>query len=478
MTNFTISRDNFDGEYLQYTLFENLDYRVNYKSSFRRVDFRGSKFQNCYFCGNDFDRSDFIDCYFDNVEIIETNLGICLFKNAYFHKVLFRKNIYQNVAFQSVIFEDCEFSSESIIATMYNCKFINCTFNFCDFSKSAIDSNSFYNCYINSSDMAQCHMENIKFDSCIITKTAMGFAYIPTYLLRHTAYNDISWKSHGQLVTIDSSVNELAECCYNNKQFFHYLNLLIIFNNQINKDIYTEVSKVFEYYTANYSILCKNDIVNILDMLEFYFSYDKIDIIAYMKIIQYLNEYNFAVFPLDTQLECVAIVHKINKRVESMSFDLQYIRNAPITEQCAIKLHINTDDKDFAVEETKKIFQCINNSLLNDAIEKDKLCEIIDIEKGSIILTITSALIVALLASKVIKEIRRDLMESKIQRAYTEKAVQEIRKKKNLPAASKTYKTAINTLSADNPKYLATINKISNSLLIGEIISIIIGLII
>lgn len=473
--NFTIDKVDYSKNNLSYTLFQNIQAIFNGNAlNFNRADFRGSKFINCRFSNNDFDRSDLIDCYIEDVTFDNVNFGMALIKNNYFKRVMFFKNNYDDLSVQETTFVDCTFDEKHINWTLFNCTFKNCTFKSTAFNHSSIDSNKFIDCCFIKCNMAECHMENIKFQSCLLDHVELGVSYISSYLFRDTNLSQIVFKYRGDMVNInyfdDDDLNELIS----QERYFNYLNMLLLLNKtdnffKISKEIIEKTLKL-ETQQRTYNLK------NILLMFEFYHDSTLIDFVTYQKIVIYLNALNFDNINFDESLEYKSILYRINEKNDISKVPIDMLNTIDCNENCIFRIHINSDDLVEVKSQLSSVFDIINEVAINRFIKKDDLYEIRRIEQGSIILTIASSLILSMLFVKVIKSINHSIQIMRIEKVATDKNIEIIKKAKTSKQVQKIIKEVNECALATEKNYDKTVSKLKRSILIGQIISIVIGL--
>lgn len=462
---------------LSYLLFKNLTAEINdEKIDFDRADFRGSKFLCCFFRNNNFDRADFIDCYLQDVNFINVNFGMALIKNNYFKNVSFQGNIYNDLAVQETTFVDCVFDEEQINWTLYKCKFINCIFKNVAFDHSAIDSNSFVSCTFVNCKMAECHMENIYFTKCELFKVEFDSSYISSYLFKEIDMSKIFFKYRGNFVNIYHFGVEDANLLYDQQRYFNYLNMLILEGRtaDLYEDLVDSISNTLKLDYQNRIFNMKN----ILLLWEFYFDSSRIDFLNYQKGLIYLNSLDFSDLDFDEYGEYESVLYRINKMNNLGNLDLPMLDTVPANEKCICKIHINSTEIDYVQDELNKVLGTVNDIALNNMLPGDKYYEIQNVEQGSIILTIASSLLLVLLFAKVAKSINHDIQIMRIEKTAADEINKKIKKTKSVAKIQNIVSEQRKNELLTEKSYDKTISKLSNAILIGEIISIVISLIV
>ena len=476
MREFTNDKALYYGEDLSYRLFKNIQATFeNRPIDFERSDFRGSKFSNCLFEKNNLDRADFIDCVMQDVTFHNANLGMSLFKNAYFERVMFIHNTYDVVATQECTFIDCTFDEEYINWTLTSCVFKNCIFKNARFDHSSIDTNTYINCTFVKCNMAECHMENIKFQDCLLRQVELDPSYISSYMFKDTDLSGIILKNRGQVCQITDYFKAELGNLEEHDRYFNFINLSILSGNT--QTIVEDTKRVMQKALLSGSNIRVFNIKNLLLLFEFYYNSNKIDFISFQKILMYLQQLDFKDCPFEEKLEYDSILYRVAKLNSIYNLSYDFINTIDINEQCFCRLHIESEDNERVQTELMQIFQTIKKELITDSYNPAALYEIQSIEPGSIILTITSSLVVVLLFSKIVKSIHHDIQEIKIDKAFADKTRENIassKTSKQLQRAVEQYHMVSNNVER---KYNKVISQLSNSILIGEIISIIISVI-
>lgn len=481
---FDKSLSNCEALNLSFKLFEDIDYtKSNNIVSFYRCDFRRSKFNNCTFYKNPFGRADFIDTYIYNSKFINVNWGSCLFENATFKYVEFFENQYKGVSARYSYFNNCTFTKENIITNMFDCTYESCTFIDCIYEKSSITNAKFINCTFIRTDISQCHAEKLKFDSCKLEQVFLGLPFWGTYLFRETFISSFAFKYRGDIVDIaredyfSSSFNEF----WRKGRLYEFLNAHIISKQlSMQSDLLSITQKVFEKLKTFPVKIRKKNILDILDMLEFYFSYDNIDFITYNAIIEYIYDYGWKDYPFDEIIEYSSRIYKINCLMANFMYNYRYLYTIDPNKKCECIFRLNYDDQEDATTYLTSIFNIANTNLCNNYYDSP-LFKVIKVESGSIILTISSWALLAILVSYSVKRVIHNLESIKIEHTVST-AIQKQLTDSETPCSTsdidKIGKIAtkyhlLNTDDIDDAK----LNKVSSEITKGEILSIILNLI-
>lgn len=467
---------------LSFKLFENLDYSVNeHIVSFYRCDFRRSKFNNCIFYKNPFGRADFIDTYIYNSKFVEVNWGSCLFENATFENVEFYKNQYKGVSIRYSYFRNCTLTKENIITNMYDCIFENCTFVDCLYEKSSITNVMFVNCKFVHTDLSQCHAEKLKFDSCKLEEVFLGLPFWGTYLFRETFINGFAFKYRGEVVDIireEYFLKSFAEF-WEKGRLFEFLNAHIISKQlSICSDLVTITQKIFEELKTFQPKIRRKNILDILDMLEFYFNYRNIDFITYHAIIEYICDYGWRDYPFNETIEYSSKIFKIRAMMSNFLYDYQYLYTIDPKQKCECTFRINYETQEEALAYIAAIFESANKNLC-DNFYNSPLFKVTCVASGSIVLTISSWALLAVLVSYCVKRVFHNIEAIKIEHVFStaiQKCISNSDEKYAISEIDKAGKLAtkyqlLNTANVDDDK----INKVSAEITKGEIISIILN---
>lgn len=478
LNEFVVDKYNYSKDNLSYKFFNNVQAtHEGMPLDFTRADFRGSKFKNCTFKNNSFDRADFIDSILEDVTFSDVNFGMSLFKNSYFNRSIFISNRYNNISIQESTFQNCYFETSHILCVLFNCKFIDCIFKNVEFNQSSIDSNTFIDCTFISCNMAECHMENIKFESCLLRHVDLGISYISTYLMRNTDISAIQFKYRGEIQNIYAIGDEELNKLFEQERYFNYMNLRVLLNRTEN--FYEEIEHIVTKVLKLAPQLRYFNMKNLLLMFEFYYSCAAIDFLSYQKSIIFLNSLNFDDLPFEESLEYKSILYKINQINNFADISLPMVKTIDVNTECLCTIHIKSTDEQTTLMQLNDVFKLLNAEVLENLLPNDSLYEIKSIQKGSIILIISSSLLLATLFVKVAKSINNDIQQIRLEKAVVDETIKSMKEGKKVKQSVKTtYVETSSQLITNENKYSQALTKLSNSILIGEIISIVISLII
>lgn len=408
--------ENHEKSNLSDYVFKDIDYTlINYPISFFRSDFCRTSFQGCTFFKNEFGRADFIDSHCINSEFSCVNFGSCLMKNFFFEKTHFSKNNYRGVAIQYSYFKKCVFRDEDFITNMYQCEFHECTFINCTFKKSSLDCNSFKNCEFVKVDMSECVAENIKFDSCALRDVFLCANLWTSYLYKNTDIYNFGFKYHGEIIEIwNGDFQTFLNDLLNKKQYFEYINTLIIGENILSDNIFDEFKKVFPLILTQHSLIRKRTLIKILDMIIYYHNYDKLPLDDYLKIYDFLITFDWSSLPFEEELVYRSKLYEINKYFEKFDFGVKYLYSISPDSICISKIHLNFNKSTEAINYLETIFNLVNTEYCEKRYKKP-LFTVLSEEKGSVILTIASASLLVLLVSYVAKKTMHNVFSIQVE---------------------------------------------------------------
>ena len=408
-------------------VFRDIDYSdFNRAISFFRSDFSRSRFYSCNFNKNKFGRADFIDVYIKNSDFEEVDFGSCLIKNAVIERAMFTRNNYHGIAIQYTCFNKCVFRDENFITNMYHCKFYECTFINCTFKKSSLDSNMFSKCEFIKVDMSECIAESLKFESCSLRNVYLCANLWITYLYKDTDIQSFGFKYRGENIEIwngssEDFINDLLE----KKLFFEYLNAIIISDQIPKHGLVYEIKKIIPQIISQPAQFRKSALIKILDMLFFYRNYHKIPFEEYLLIYAFFSSNIWEDIPFDEVIIYESKLYKIKKVIESMEFELSYIKSLSLHTICISKFHINAKDACAALEFLENIFKITNRDFCNN-VYKEPLIKVIKEEKGSVILTIASAALLVLLVSYVAKKVMHNFFSIQIENSLKKQVMKQL----------------------------------------------------
>ncbi len=475
---FEIVKQNYSSENLAYLNFENLQMVFNNKAlDFERADFRGCNIKNCILKNNNLNRADFIDLIIKDCIFNGVNFGMSLFKNCYIEKTNFSLNTYNSTAIQECIFQECIIQEAHANWTLYNSTFISCTFVNTAFNHSAVDSNKFINCTFINCNLAECHMENIEFHSCCLKNVEFDISYLGSYLINDMDISIVKYKYRGKTLSLTSYPDNELTLLFENQRYFEYLNILILRNETTN--LYVKVVNIFNNLLKvdqnNQNIRLYN-IKNIFKMFEFYHTCHKLDCLEFQKILLFFNNIVWENISFREQLEYEACLYRINAINKFEEIPISNIINSDNNDKCLAKIHINSNNYENTINEFNVFCKTIGNDLLQ--CNNENLYEIVGVENGSIVLIIASSLLLTTLLVKVAVSISKSIFQIKMEKAVNDTEISFIKNAKNHDELMAIIKNSDSRSLICEKNYSKVMNKLSNSLLIGEIISIVISLII
>lgn len=458
-------------------IFKDIDYTIIDNSiSFFRSDFNRSTFKSCTFNRNDFGRADFIDTYFVNTEFNNVNFGSCLIKNSFFEKAIFDKNNYRGVAIQYSNFKKCVFRDEDVIINMYQCEFVECTFINCTFKKSSLDCNTFTNCEFIKVDMSECVAENLKFDSCSLRDVYLCSDLWTSYLYKNTDIYNFGFKCRGEIVEIwDGNLQLFLSSLINKKQYFEYLNTLIISSNLHTTMFFEEFGKIFSLIIHQRPLIRKRTLSKVFDMIKFYYNYEKMSLEDYLKVYDFLSNYEWHSFPFDEEIIYRSKIFEINKLLENFDININMLYSVSPHSVCFSKIHLNFSESAEAVEYLETIFDAVNEQYCNNYYTKPYF-KVLSEEKGSIIFTIVSASLLILLVSHIAKKTMHNVFSIQIEQSIKKEIIKKIAESEgDLTEIKKICKLAEKNNWLNAPDDSKAIKDLADDFTKGEIIDVILN---
>lgn len=441
--------------------------------SFFRSDFRGSEFKDVTLLNSIFDRADFIETSFQKVQFKSIYFGNCEVKNCNYKHCTIENSKFKGAVFMNSIFYDCEFINIVFRCSTDRTKFIDCKFSNCIFNRSSLEETSFINCTIENTNLAECHAENLIFNATRLKDVYIGAPFIPTYLIRNTNIFDAKLKYRGYIISFKEYINKFEDKLLEEQRYFELLNISII------------IKKVFEYeYFVTYFQKAFNlneqkrkyTITNILKMIDFYFSYNIIDFVTYLKIIDYLNNIFWDKIGFEESLEYRAILFTINEKINNFCYDCNYLVSINEKINCKFNIRLNYTDEQEAKTHFLSLFKKIEE-LTNSAPSELKIEKV---EKGSVILYILGSLRVITLVAYLFKLYRREKIMEKLKLEIYEKGAQkykELLDKASKPQEVKKIMDMAEYIGFDTTEdTLKKIKRLKTELIISEIISLAISI--
>lgn len=447
----------------------------NIPYSFYRSDFRGSLFNGVNLNKTLFDRADFIDTKFVNVEFESVIFGGSEHKNTIYDSCFFKKCSIKGTVCTSCIFINCVFVNIHFQCTMDRCKYINCQFINCVFNKSSIEEVTYKNCEMNNVDLAQCHAENLIFIDSKLRNVCFGAPFIPNYLIRETSLDDVKLKYRGKVISHNKYLEEFESKLLANERYFEYLNISIIIKQTFSYELF---NFIFKRAIKLDVIKRKYHILNILKMLDFYFSYQIIDFSTYIKIVYFLENFNWDSITFDESIDYRACLYVIKERLNYYQFDFKYLNAIDSSLPCEFTLRLNYNDKNKAIQDFKNLineFSSISNDYNGEFT-------ILGTQQGSVILWVLGSLQLICLLGFMINKYKDDRISRKIKleciKASISKSKDLIKKAKTSEELLKINQDIEKISKLNDEKFMNDFNKIANSLFISEIISLVISVLI
>ena len=466
--------NDYESKDLSFLLFQNIDMtKDKYPKSFYRADFRRSKMDNCYFLKNAFGRADFVDVCIENTIFEEVNWGSCLFKNSYIINSTYKNNSYRGVSLQFNTFKDCVFESEKFIFNAYKCNFIGCVFKNCTFEKSSLEDIIFEKCSFDDVNIAECHSENFKFDSCKINKLKLGITYWCTYLYKYTKIESCAFMYKGKIINVVDVkyFSKYMDMLLQQDRLYEFLNCIII-NNKLYKNVVSAFRYVLHRLEDLPPYIRNKNLIDILDMLKFYYNYETIGYEEYSDILGLLNNLAWDNYTFEESNTFLSKIYEINRMFDNFNFSLKYLSTINLDSTCEMVIRLSYDKEKDAIEYLDTLFNRINmciNKKYNPPLYKK-----INVEKGSIVLTISSFLLLGVLLSYTYKKASHNNETVKFERVLNESLQKKLTDNNITTAEIKK----ICAIAKENNLLDTTLNEesiksISTELTTGEIISII-----
>ena len=299
-------------EDLSFHLFENIDFTESKRHiSFFRSDFRGSRFTNVKFFRNNFNRADFISCNIRMCEYLDVDFGSCEIKNCYFENSVFSGNKYDGTTIQQSTFVNCQFKNDQFLVAMHDCHFIGCNFSECTFEQSSTEKLMFTNCQLSDSDFATMHAEGHAFISCTLKNICLGVSYVFGYLFSDTNVEDIDYLYRGEIVSY-KALSNLYNRLLPESRYFEFINANVLLK-QFN-DISGLIANSFNSLRAVKIVQFRQtEINNILSAICFYVRQSKFPFEELIKILDFLDKFEWHEFTFEETLGYLSTIHKITQ---------------------------------------------------------------------------------------------------------------------------------------------------------------------
>lgn len=472
---FDNSLESYESKNLSFMRFYKLDFSKDpIPKSFYRSDFRRSQIVECHFHKNSFGRADFVDVNVQNTIFENVNWGSCLFKNSYIQNTIYTNNNYRGVSLQFNKFSNCNFINEKFIFNAYKCLFSNCSFKNCTFEKSSLEDITFENCSFENVNIAECHAENLKFDTCKINTLKLGITYWSTYLFRYTKIEKCQFLYHGNPfdITDKNYFIDYIDTLLVQNRLYEFLNCIII-NNRTLGNIAIAFEYIFPKILSLPGFIRHKNMIDILDMLNFYYDYISINFLEYNEIIAILNNYKWDDVSFEDASIYLSQLYKINRKINSCNFSVNYLKTIDFNRRCEMKIHLDYTTKEKAIKYLDNVFNIINMQM--GYIYQRPYFECCQIKQGSIILTISSFLLLAVMLSYIYKRIANDRASIQFRNVLNEQLQKRLKDDstsisdiKKICSLAEEYNILSKSVEEN------TLSELSKEITVGEIISIII----
>ena len=455
--------------------FVGLDYSIrDDEVSFYRSNFSGVTINDCVFFKNAFGRSDFIGASITKSEFRSVNFGSCLFKHTFFEETIFQNNKYSGVAIQYSYFTKCTFQNETITTNMYYSEFSDCRFINCIFNKSSLDQNTFKNCELINVDLSECTADNLRFDCCSLSDVFLDEEMWLTYLFKNTNIEGLALKKRGDVIPLNKiEFNGILNKSWERGMFFEYLNIMLLFNQETY--LFQTMQTIMPIVSGQKQLVRKNNISKILKMLLFYCNSNRLTLSSFLRLYEYLSEYNWQSFSFEERTEYLSYLFKMSEIINNCLFDVDYINSIPNNELAIEKMHISSNKKDEAVDYLTCLFEIANHDLCGNNYEKPYYT-VLQEETGSVILTILSYTSLILFISYAAKAVFHNILSIKVEHKLAKQLTQIADKANTTKALDNLIKSAESlkyTNFKDNEK---TMKKLMSAISKDEIIDIAISL--
>lgn len=418
----------FESRNLSYSKLENIDFKNCVEPiSFFRSDFRGTKFENVSFYKNNFDRSDFLNAIVLDSSFEKVNFGCCQIKNCYFENVAFSNNSYRNTSIHSSVFKNCSFPDESFLINMQRCKFINCTFNGCNFEMSTTDSDEFEKCNFISSNLATMHAENHSFVKCNFNNVYIDSSYYFGYRISKCSFQNIKFLYRGEYVDFSqlNSVDLLNDFVHQHR-FVDVINLLKTCNRE--NEIPHYISLCIDFYDS-FIWGRMLDIINVINTLSFYAVNEDVSFDIIYRTIQILEKINLTSYSFDEKNIIVSAIIKLKNSLLCSPHSQEYIDNLDKSKMSLVTITFNSDNYDVSYDNSIKFINSVSN------VDYWKL---IDAKKGSWVLVFAVSTFILLTAlPRIIKNYSDVYFDIKIKQSLSKKIVGVLNESKSLNELNK-----------------------------------------
>lgn len=388
--------------------------------SFYRSDFRGAKFQDVAFNGNNFSNSDFIDSSVVNTTFQNTRFNYAEVYNSYFEKTSFYNTTFSSTSLIKLVFKNCEIENSKFeVNTFRECKFTNCKISDSIFEKNSMDEVEFEKTSFKNIDLSNMTAINLFFSDCKFENVIIDADYLGSYFFKGKFFDSLKLKYRGKVFDLDISKADLLDNLFKllleRGRYYEAINIVVqknLLHNDRNS-IFALVKLASEQLFKEKNQLKRTyQFDKIFKLLEYYINTGYVALSDYFRIIGYFEGLELARMDFLDEISFVEKVNRLKILIERMDLTINFIENIDDKKQMLMEVTIDEADKRLF----EKYFEAVMIDIGKSLSVKEIPYQIVGNRKGSLIYDIIAYSAAALVFMKIIlalvKVTRQTLHES------------------------------------------------------------------
>lgn len=388
--------------------------------SFYRSDFRGAKFQDVSFHGNNFSNSDFIDSSVINTSFEKVKFNYAEIYNSYFEKSSFANSVFSSTSLIKLVYKNCTIENSKFdVNTFRECKFSNCKISDSIFEKNSMDDVEFEKTSFKNIDLSNMTAINLFFSDCKFENVIIDADYLGSYFFKGKFFDNLKLKYRGKVFDLDISqsdlLNNLFKILMERGRYYEAINIVIQKNLLHNekKSIFSLVQMASEQLFKEKSQLKRTyQFDKIFRLLEYYINTGYVSLSDYFKIIGYFENIELSKLDFLDEISFLEKLNRLKTLLERMDLTMSFIENSADERQILMEVTIDEADK----KRFEKYFESVMEDIGKKLSVKEIPYQIIGSRKGSLIYEIVAYSGAALVFMKIllafVKTTRQTIHES------------------------------------------------------------------
>ncbi|MDF2449473.1 MAG: hypothetical protein K0R26_1977 [Bacteroidota bacterium] len=388
--------------------------------SFYRSDFRGAKFQDVLFKGNNFSNSDFIDSSVINTTFENSKFNFSEIYNSYFEKSFFTNSTFSSTSLIKLVYKNCVIENTKFdVNTFRECKFYNCKISNSVFEKNSMDEVEFEKTSFKNIDLSNMTAINLFFSDCKFENVIIDADYLGSYFFKGKFFDNLKLKYRGKVFDLDISQSDLLDNLFKllmqKGRYYEAINIVIQKNLLHNekKSVFSLVKMASERLFKEKSQLKRTyQFDKIFRLLEYYINTGYVSLSDYFRIIGYFESLELSNLDFLDEISFIEKLNRLKALIERMDLTMNFIENSIDTRQILMEITIDESDK----RKFDKYFESIMDDIGKQLSVKGIPYQVVGTRKGSLIYEIVAYTGAALILMKMllafVKVTRQTIHES------------------------------------------------------------------